>query len=144
MFASIDCMHWEWKNCPMAWKGQYKSGKEKYPTVVLEAIASYNLWIWHAFFGMPGSCNDITIVEQSPFITRLIQNKCPSINWILNGTEYQCFYLLADGIYPKVLSCLFVCLFYVYNHYDFSLFVCRYQPCFICTLHNSGLFLLKQ
>src|SRR5438270_623559 len=25
-----------------------------------------DLWIWHAFFGMPGSCNDINILDRSP------------------------------------------------------------------------------
>ncbi|XP_013632977.1 PREDICTED: uncharacterized protein LOC106338579 [Brassica oleracea var. oleracea] len=53
MIGSIDCMHWEWKNCPTAWKGQYTRGSGK-PTIVLEAVASQDLWIWHAFFGLPG------------------------------------------------------------------------------------------
>uniref|UniRef100_A0A0D3AM26 DDE Tnp4 domain-containing protein n=1 Tax=Brassica oleracea var. oleracea TaxID=109376 RepID=A0A0D3AM26_BRAOL len=48
MIGSIDCMHWEWKNCPTAWKGMYSRGTGK-PTIVLEAVASKDLWIWHAF-----------------------------------------------------------------------------------------------
>ncbi|WZZ39800.1 hypothetical protein YC2023_036059 [Brassica napus] len=44
MIGSIDCMHWEWKNCPTAWKGQYTRGSGK-PTIVLEAVASEDLWI---------------------------------------------------------------------------------------------------
>ncbi|XP_071708566.1 uncharacterized protein [Rutidosis leptorrhynchoides] len=51
MLGSINCMHWKWKNCPVAWKGQYTSGHQKHPTIVLEAVASYDTWIWHAFFG---------------------------------------------------------------------------------------------
>ncbi|XP_020882643.1 uncharacterized protein LOC110228762 [Arabidopsis lyrata subsp. lyrata] len=52
MIGSIDCMHWEWKNCPTSWKGQYTRGSGK-PTIVIEAVASQDLWIWHAFFGPP-------------------------------------------------------------------------------------------
>ena len=49
MLGSLDCMHWEWKNCPAAYHGMY-TGHVHRPTIVLEAVASYDLWIWHSFF----------------------------------------------------------------------------------------------
>jgi hypothetical protein len=58
MLGSVDCMHWEWRNCPSAWKWIF-TGRGKYPSMIIEAVASYDLWIWHAYFEMPGSCNDI-------------------------------------------------------------------------------------
>jgi hypothetical protein len=63
-------MHWCWKNCPVADHGSY-IGKEKEPTVDLEAAASYRLCIWHAFFGLPGTLNDINILDQSPAFEQL-------------------------------------------------------------------------
>ena len=51
--GSIDGMHWAWQNCPSGWAGQFM-GKEKKPTIVLEAVASHSLQIWHAFFGTAG------------------------------------------------------------------------------------------
>ncbi|XP_051220944.1 uncharacterized protein [Lolium perenne] len=44
MLGSLDCMHWTLKNCPKAWHGQY-CGKSKDATIVLEAVASQDLWI---------------------------------------------------------------------------------------------------
>ena len=46
VLGSIDCMHWEWKNCPTAWIGMYTTGfKGKNPTMILEFVADYRLWI---------------------------------------------------------------------------------------------------
>ncbi|XP_047953946.1 uncharacterized protein LOC125200321 [Salvia hispanica] len=67
MMGSIDCMHWEWKNCPVAWKGQFTTGfKQKHPSMILEAVADYRLRIWHAYFGVAGSNNDINVLQSSP------------------------------------------------------------------------------
>ncbi|KAF8391958.1 hypothetical protein HHK36_022298 [Tetracentron sinense] len=45
MLGSIDCMHWKWKNCPIAWKGQYERGGHHDPSIIFEAVALYDLWI---------------------------------------------------------------------------------------------------
>ncbi|XP_048617757.1 uncharacterized protein LOC125589264 [Brassica napus] len=100
MIGSIDCMHWEWKNCPTAWKGQYSRGSGK-PTIVLEAVASYDLWIWHAFFGPLGTLNDINVLGRSPVFDDIIKGQAPQVTFYVNGKEYNLAYYLTDGIYPK-------------------------------------------
>ena len=100
MLGSIDCMHWAWKNCPYEKQGQYKGHVEK-PTIILEAVASHNLWIWHAFFGMPGSHNDINVLHRSPLFENLAEGTAPQVNYIVNGHDYTMGYYLADGIYPS-------------------------------------------
>ncbi|XP_010477729.2 PREDICTED: uncharacterized protein LOC104756779 [Camelina sativa] len=100
MIGSIDCMHWEWKNCPTAWKGQYTRGSGK-PSIVLEAVASQDLWIWHAFFGPPGSLNDINVLDRSPVFDDILQGRAPRVRYFVNGRQYNMAYYLTDGIYPK-------------------------------------------
>uniref|UniRef100_A0A0D3DC36 DDE Tnp4 domain-containing protein n=1 Tax=Brassica oleracea var. oleracea TaxID=109376 RepID=A0A0D3DC36_BRAOL len=100
MIGSIDCMHWEWKNSPTAWKGQYSRGSGK-PTIVLEAVASFDLWIWHAFFGPPGTLNDINVLDRSPVFDDIINGQVPNVTFFVNGRECHMAYYLTDGIYPK-------------------------------------------
>jgi hypothetical protein len=100
MMGSLDCMHWGWKNCPVADHGQY-SGKEKEPTVILEAVAAHNLWIWHAFFGLPGTLNDINVLNRSPVFEQCQDGINPLFQYFVNGNQYTQGYYLTDGIYPK-------------------------------------------
>lgn len=100
MIGSIDCMHWTWKNCPSAWHGQYV-GKGKTPTMILEAVASHDLWIWHAYFGLPGALNDINVLDRSPVFSALAAGTAPDVEFVVNGNTYNKGYYLADGIYPK-------------------------------------------
>jgi hypothetical protein len=44
MLESIDCMHWKWEKCPIAWHGMYTSHCRE-PIIILEAVASQDLWI---------------------------------------------------------------------------------------------------
>ncbi|XP_028088142.1 uncharacterized protein LOC114288750 [Camellia sinensis] len=100
MLGSIDCMHWTWKNCSTAWKGMH-TGHAHELTIILEAVASYDLWIWHAFFGLLGSNNDINVLEWSFIFTELAQGRAPRLNYTINGNEYTMGYYLADDIYPQ-------------------------------------------
>jgi hypothetical protein len=51
MLGSIDCMQWQWRNCPVAYVGQFTRTDIKHPTIILEVVASYDRWILHAFLG---------------------------------------------------------------------------------------------
>ncbi|XP_020262708.1 uncharacterized protein LOC109838698 [Asparagus officinalis] len=100
MLGSIDCMHWVWKNCPTAWQGMYTRHFHE-PTIILETVASKDLWIWHAFFGLSGSHNDLNVLHRSPVFTQLAEGRASPCNYTVNGHEYNMGYYLADGIYPE-------------------------------------------
>ena len=44
-------------------------------SIILEAMASYDLWLWHSFFRLPGSNNDINVLERSHVFSELAQER---------------------------------------------------------------------
>lgn len=42
MLGLVDCTHWEWKNCLVAWKGQFTWDDHGKPTIMLEATTSHD------------------------------------------------------------------------------------------------------
>ncbi|KAI5353776.1 hypothetical protein L3X38_006670 [Prunus dulcis] len=100
MIGSIDCMHWQWKNCPTAWQWDYGNRKGQ-KSIILEAVAGFDTWVWHAFFGAAGSQNDLNVLGQSPVFNDVLRGECPNITYQINNTVYQNGYYLADGIYPR-------------------------------------------
>ena len=67
------------------------------PTIILEAVASHDLWIWHAFFGMPGSHNDINVLHRSPLFDNLAEGIAPEVNYticVINCNEQFSFIFL--------------------------------------------------
>ncbi|XP_058769083.1 uncharacterized protein LOC131642938 [Vicia villosa] len=76
MLGSIDCMHWEWKNCLVAWKGQFCRSDH-------------------------GSNNDINVLNQSNVFNDILEGRTATVQYTINGTPYNMGYYLADGIYPE-------------------------------------------
>ncbi|XP_012700993.1 uncharacterized protein LOC105913482 [Setaria italica] len=101
MLGSIDCMHWAWKNCPKGWAGMFTRGDKGVPTMILEAVASHDLHIWHAFFGTAGSQNDLNVLNKSPLFIDVIKGEAPKVHYIVNGNQYEMGYYLGDRIYPE-------------------------------------------
>jgi hypothetical protein len=66
--------------------------------MILEVIASQDLWIWHAFFGLPDSLNDINVLNRSPLFWSLTSGMTPQVEYLVNDNKYNMRYYLADGI----------------------------------------------
>ncbi|KAE9020377.1 hypothetical protein PR002_g12547 [Phytophthora rubi] len=99
IFGSLYCTHWVWKNCPVGWQGMYQD-KNGSRSVIMEAAATHNLWIWHSYAGIPGSNNDINVVNRSPLMVKWLRGSAPKHSFRVNGNDYSMCYLLCDGIYP--------------------------------------------
>jgi len=100
----LDCMHVYWRTCPAAWQGQFKNGKEEHSSLVLEAVADYNTWFWHSFFGTPGTNNDINTWDQSPLLRSMLDGTHEGLDFDFTaGKEsFSKLWHMVDGIYPEI------------------------------------------
>nr|GEY15606.1 hypothetical protein [Tanacetum cinerariifolium] len=78
MIGSIGCTKWSWAQCSIANRAQFSRGDSgSKPFILLEAVASQDLWIWHAFFGVARSNNDVNVLRQSLVLNDLKVGKAP-------------------------------------------------------------------
>jgi len=103
MLGSLDCSHFMWGNCPVAHHGQFQ-GKEGKPTIVVEALADHNFFVWYAVFGYCGTLNDITIWDSSYLLQSLCDGSFSDLDFTFNigGEEFDHLWMLVDGIYPSL------------------------------------------
>nr|GEV79553.1 protein ALP1-like [Tanacetum cinerariifolium] len=88
MLESIDCTNWSWANCPVVFKAQFYRGDHgPDPFILLEAMASNDLWIWHAFFGVSGMNNDVNVLRQSPLFNDLKSGRAPDVPFVEGGVD---------------------------------------------------------
>lgn len=99
MMGSIDCTHWEWKNCPVAWQGLYQDKTHK-RTVIAEAICGHNMYFYQVYVGLPGSLNDLNVMERTTMQSNYRDSGAIDKKFTVMGEEFTGAYFLADAIYP--------------------------------------------
>jgi hypothetical protein len=45
--------------------------------MILKAISSRDLWIWHAYFGLPEYDNDLNALQHSHVFAKLTEGEAP-------------------------------------------------------------------
>lgn len=116
LMGSLDCSHWEWDKCPKSLQGDFKKGSLNKPSVSYEAACDSDLFIWHCFFALPGSCNDLNVLDTSPLLVSIASGSTVFEFSVANNLYFQPYvlkinygmhaqvifarYLLVDGIYP--------------------------------------------
>ena len=107
MMGSLDGMHTFWKNCPVAWQGDFNGAKGK-PSIVLEAACDHHLWFWHTSYGYAGTMNDINIMNishlQQGFLNGTfskIESQSGVMPYIISQEKFMEMFYLVDGIYPR-------------------------------------------
>lgn len=103
MLGSIDCTHWCWKNCPMAWQGQFHDRKG-IRSVVAEAVAAHDVYFWHVNVGFLGSLNDIQIMGRSTITMAYLESPAASVQYSIGDTDFEGAFYPNYAILMKPIS----------------------------------------
>jgi hypothetical protein len=95
MFASLNCMHYRWKNCPIIWWDSF-TNKYGNKSIILEAVTNQRLWIWHEYFKLPRCNNNLNFLDR---IQDLLEGVGADFNFKVDGNVHPHYYLLVNGIY---------------------------------------------
>jgi hypothetical protein len=82
--------------------------------MILEAVTSYDLWIWRAYFGKLDSCYNINVLHCSDLFESHLSGDTPPVTFTVNGHTCNMGYYLAYGIYPDWSTFVKT----IYNPYD--------------------------
>ena len=80
-------------------------GDHGHPTIMLEAVASHDLWLWHAYFGPAGSNNDTNVLHQLPIFDDVYDGIAPECPFQVNNVTYK-----HKNRHVKILNELLACL----------------------------------
>jgi len=100
--GSLDCSHWECRNCPKALAGTYQNRRGK-RFVVMETVCDEDLWTWHLFLGCHVCHIKLNVMHVSPLYLSVTNGEWPprTFSCTANGTIRTLLYYLMDGIYPR-------------------------------------------
>jgi len=97
MFASLDICTINGKFAQLFGKGNFKI--KMVIDQSFEVIANQSFLIWHVFFGLLGSNNDMNVLDRSPFITNLLQRHAQDMDFVVMVIHVQSTtYLLMESI----------------------------------------------
>ena len=90
MIDSIDYMHIGWNIFPIRWKCQI-AGKLGKPTIVMETVTDYDLYLWLCSIGVFGLYSDINIWDSILLYKTLINGSMDSIDfqYLLNSKTFK-------------------------------------------------------
>jgi hypothetical protein len=82
--------------CLTEWFWQQRQEKP----IILKAIVDENLYIWHIFFGLRSSKNDLNVLYHLFLVHNIFSSVVYNMTFDVNGKQYNLYYLFVNKIHP--------------------------------------------